>query len=75
MCGERLEFDKIVTLPQLRFDFKPQWSQSEFFIAPTHMNCDKDLDGKIVGTVTRLGVPIAFIKDRRGMTSTVAAAK
>ncbi len=75
VCGERLEFDKIVTLPQLRFDFKPQWSQSEFFIAPTHMNCDKDLDGKIVGTVTRLGVPIAFIKDRRGMTSTVAAAK
>lgn len=75
VCGERLEFDKIVTLPQLRFDFKPQWSQSEFFIAPTHMNCDEDLDGKIVGTVTRLGVPIAFIKDRRGMTSTVATAK
>ena len=75
VCGERLEFDKAVTLPQLRFDFKPQWNQSEFFIAPTHMNCDNDLDGKIVGTVTRLGVPIAFIKDRRGMTSSVAAAK
>ena len=75
VCGERLEFDKTVTLPQLRFDFKPQWSQSEFFIAPTHMNCDHDLDGKIVGTVTRLGVPIAFIKDRRALTSTVAIAK
>ncbi|MBN8982290.1 MAG: glycosyltransferase family 39 protein [Rhizobiales bacterium] len=75
VCGERLEFDKTVTLPQLRFDFKPQWSQSEFFIAPTHMNCDNDLDGKIVGTVTRLGVPIAYIKDRRALTSTVAVAK
>ena len=75
VCGERLEFNKAVTLPQLRFDFKPQWSQSEFFIAPTHMNCDGDLDGKVVGTVTRLGVPIAFIKDRRGLTSNVSALK
>ena len=38
-------FEKNVTLPQLRFDFKPTWEQSEFFIAPTHMNCDRDLDG------------------------------
>ena len=69
VCGEQLAFDKTVTLPQLRFDFKPQWNQSEFFIAPTHMNCDNDLDGKIIGTVTRLGVPIAYIKDRRALTS------
>jgi hypothetical protein len=75
VCGERLSFDKTVTLPQLRFDFKPKWSQSEFFIAPTHMNCDNDLDGKVIGTVTRLGVPIALIKDRRGLTSTIATAK
>ena len=75
VCGEQLAFDKTVTLPQLRFDFKPQWNQSEFFIAPTHMNCDNDLDGKIIGTVTRLGVPIAYIKDRRALTSTVPMAK
>ena len=41
VCGERLEFDKNVTLPQLRWDFRPQWHQSEFFIAPTQMNCDE----------------------------------
>ncbi|HEV3500734.1 MAG TPA: glycosyltransferase family 39 protein [Bradyrhizobium sp.] len=68
VCGERLAFEKTVTLPQLHWDFKPKWSQSEFFIAPTHMNCDGDLDGKVIGTVERLGVTIAYVKDRRALT-------
>lgn len=67
VCGERAAFEKTVTLPQLRWDFKPEWEQSEFFIAPTHMNCDVDLDGKVIGTVERLGVTIAYIKDRRAL--------
>jgi hypothetical protein len=67
VCGERLEFDRAVTLPQLRFDFKERWDQSEFFIAPTQMNCDGDLDGKVIGTVERLGVVIAYVKDRRAL--------
>jgi hypothetical protein len=76
VCGERLEFEKSVTLPQLRWDFKPEWNQSEFFIAPTHMNCDSDLDGKVIGTVERLGVVIAYVKDRRALTrQPVATAK
>jgi hypothetical protein len=29
------------------------------------MNCDRDLDGDIVATVERFGVPIAHVKDRR----------
>jgi hypothetical protein len=74
VCGERLPFEKAVTLPQLRWDFKPTWEQSEFFIAPTHMNCDGDLDGKIVGTVERLGVPIAYVKDRRALIRSTRAA-
>jgi hypothetical protein len=74
VCGERLSFEKNVTLPQLRFDFKPQWDQSEFFIAPTHMHCDSDLDGKVIGTVERLGVVIAYVKDRRALNRFVATA-
>jgi hypothetical protein len=74
VCGERIPFEKSVTLPQLRFDFKPEWDQSEFFIAPSHMNCDRDLDGKVIGTVERLGVVIAYIKDRRALTPFVATA-
>ena len=74
VCGERPAFEKTVTLPQLRWDFKPEWDQSDFFIAPTHMNCDSDLDGKVIGTVERLGVTIAYIKDRRALIRPVKAA-
>jgi hypothetical protein len=75
VCGERLSFDKAVTLPQLHWDFKQEWDESEFFLAPTHMNCDGDLDGKVIGVVERLGVTIAYVKDRRGLTPPVATAK
>lgn len=67
VCGERLPFDQTVTLPQLRWDFRHEWEESEFFIAPTQMNCDRDLDGEVIGTVERLGVPIAYVKDRRSI--------
>jgi hypothetical protein len=67
VCGERLPFEKAVTLPQLKWDFKQEWNQSDFFIAPTHLNCDGDVDGRIIGTVERLGVVIAYIKDLRAL--------
>lgn len=67
VCGERLAFDHTVTLPELHWDFRPEWDESEFFIAPTQMNCDRDLNGKVVGIVKRLGVPIAYVKDRRAI--------
>jgi Dolichyl-phosphate-mannose-protein mannosyltransferase len=74
VCGERLPFEKAVTLPQLHWDFMAEWNQSQFFIAPTQLNCDRDLDGEIVGTVERLGVTIAYVKDRRKLTPPVATA-
>jgi hypothetical protein len=67
VCGVQLSFDHTVTLPQLHWDFRSEWDESEFFIAPTHMNCDRDLDGTIVATVERFGVPIAYVKDRRAI--------
>jgi hypothetical protein len=74
VCGERLSFEKAVTLPQLRWDFKSRWEESEFFIAPTHMDCDTILDGKIIGTVERLGTAIAYVKDRRALVRPPATA-
>ena len=38
------------------------------------MNCDGDLDGKVIGTVERLGVMIATVKDRRALIRPVATA-
>jgi hypothetical protein len=73
VCGERLSFDRTVTLPQLHWDFRSEWDESEFFIAPTQMNCDRDLDGEIIGTVERFGVPIAYVKDRRAIVKAPVA--
>jgi hypothetical protein len=74
VCGSRVSFEKTVTLKQLRYDFMPRWDQSQFFIAPTHMNCDRDLNGRVIGTVQRLGVVIAYVKDRRALTGPVTTA-
>jgi hypothetical protein len=74
VCGDRLAFEKTVTLPQLHYDFKPRWDQSEFFISPTQLNCDGDLDGKVIATVERLGVVIAYVKDRRALVRPTATA-
>jgi hypothetical protein len=74
VCGERLSFEHILGHLQPRFDFTPRWDQSQFFIAPTQMNCDRALDGRVIGIVERLGVPIAYVKDRRALTQPIAAA-
>jgi Dolichyl-phosphate-mannose-protein mannosyltransferase len=64
VCGERLPFEKAA-------DARLQWTRdlnrAEFFIAPTHMHCDRALDGRVVATVSRLGVVIGVVKDRRAI--------
>ena len=37
------------------------------------MGCDRALDGKVIGKVERLGVPIGVIKDRRSLSDVVRA--
>ena len=64
VCGERLPFEKAA-------DARLQWTRdggrAEFFIAPTHMHCDRALDGRVVATIKRLGVVIGVVKDRRAI--------
>jgi hypothetical protein len=62
LCGERASFLHEAA-PNLRW--AQTWETADFFVAPTHMNCDFDSQGKIVVTVERLGVPIGFVKDQR----------
>jgi hypothetical protein len=66
VCGERLPFEKVA---DGRLQWTRDWDHADFFIAPTHMNCDRALNGKIIATVERLGVPIGVIKDRRALVS------
>ena len=64
VCGQRLPFEKEA---DNRLQFTPDWSKADFFIAPTHMNCDRALDGAVIATIARLGVPIGVVKDRRAL--------
>ncbi|MBS0249249.1 MAG: hypothetical protein JSR61_21755, partial [Proteobacteria bacterium] len=70
VCGERLPFEKEANS---RLQWVSDWSKAEFFIAPTHMNCDRALGGREISAIKRLGVTIGVVKDRRSLvTPTVA---
>lgn len=62
VCGERLPFEKSA---DARLQWTGDWHHADFFIAPTHMNCDRALEGRAVATIKRLGVPIGVVKDLR----------
>ena len=67
VCGERVSFlNEAGANSQLQWT--PDWPTADFFIAPTHMNCDRALDGTVIATVRRLGVTIGVVKDRRAIT-------
>jgi hypothetical protein len=65
VCGERKAFEHEAG-PRLRWT--QDWERADFYIAPTHMKCDSVLDGKVIATIERLGVPIGVVKDRRAIT-------
>lgn len=69
VCGERLAFEDEANA---RLQWTPDWPKADFFIAPTHMNCDRALDGRVVANISRLGVTIGVVKDRRALISAQA---
>jgi hypothetical protein len=80
VCGERVSFEREryaferrLKRVRLQWIKNPQWKQADFFIAPTHLSCDKIIDGKIVATISRLGVPIGYVKDRRAIIQAALA--
>ncbi len=66
VCGERVSFENEA---DRRLQYTPDWSHADFFIAPTHMNCDQALRGRIVNVIERIGVPIGVVKDLRGISA------
>lgn len=65
VCGEKFSFDNYA---DKRLQASPGWLEADFFIAPTQMNCDRLVDGRVIATIKRFGVPIGVVKDRRGLT-------
>ena len=72
VCGERIAFEEQA---DKRLQWVEDWRKADFFIAPTHMNCDRALDGRVIITVSRLGVPIGVVKDRRAIVQKDIAAR
>jgi hypothetical protein len=64
VCGERLPFEKEANS---RLEWTDDWTKAEFFIAPTHMNCDRILNGYEITKITRIGTRIGVVKDRRAL--------
>jgi hypothetical protein len=65
VCGEKFSFEHYA---DRRLQASPGWLESDFFIAPTQMNCDRLVDGRVIATIRRSGVLIGVVKDRRGLT-------
>lgn len=66
VCGERVSYEEYAQ-PNLHWIKMPDWRYADFYIAPTHMNCDRNLDGTTVATIERMGVIIGVVKDRRAI--------
>jgi hypothetical protein len=60
VCGERLPFEKVA---DSRLVWTKDQKSADFFIAPTQTNCDRAIDGQVIATVERLGVPIGVVKE------------
>jgi hypothetical protein len=69
VCGERLSFEREAARRQ-RLTWATGNDPADFFIAPTHMGCDRAMDGKVILTIERLGAPIGVVKDRRSVART-----
>jgi hypothetical protein len=64
VCGERVPFE---VEANSRLQWTDDWDRAEFFIAPTHMSCDRALAGRVISRIDRLGARIGVVKDRRSI--------
>jgi hypothetical protein len=71
VCGERASFENEVRSAR-SLQWTADWKTADFFIAPTHMNCDRAVDGIVIAKISRLGVLIGVVKDRRALAQQAA---
>lgn len=70
VCGDRHAFERELKVQHLtqRLRWTDNWDHADFFIAPTHGNCDELLKGRTIATIEREGTLIGVVKDRRRIT-------
>jgi hypothetical protein len=64
ICAQRLQFEHVTND---RLHWTDTWEEAHFFISPTHMACDRMLEGNVIATIERFGVVIGVVKDRRNL--------
>lgn len=64
VCAESVQ---ATTYLDPRFRVVRDWPSADFYLSATQTHCDRALGGNIIGEVSRDGVPLAVIKDRRGL--------
>lgn len=70
VCGDRKSFERELKVQHLtqRLRWTDDWDHADFFIAPTHGNCDELLKGRTIATIERDNTLIGVVKDRRRIT-------
>jgi hypothetical protein len=61
VCGERVSYEEYAR-PNLQWIKMYDWRFADFYIAPTHVNCDRILAGKVIAKVERMGVTIGVVR-------------
>jgi hypothetical protein len=69
VCGERLPFEHEAAA-RGRLKWATDADPADFYIAATHMRCDRAIDGKIIVRIARMGALVGVVKDRRALTRT-----
>jgi hypothetical protein len=64
VCGERQSFEYEAAGRQ-RLAWAEGDDPADFFIAPTHMQCDQAVDGAVIIRIERMGTLVGVVKDRR----------
>jgi hypothetical protein len=72
VCGEGVPFDHAAARRH-RLQLAVGDENADFFIAPTHMHCDRAIDGVVVARIQRMGTVIGVVKDRRAHIETTLA--
>jgi hypothetical protein len=61
VCGDATSF-RHEQAPSLRLHMTEDWDKADFFISPTHMDCDRRGTGEVIVRIERLGALIGVVK-------------
>ena len=64
ICAEPIQGDAYLNE---RFRVTRDWHRADFFITALYQGCENAMKGPIIGTVSRMGVPLAIVRDRRDL--------